>query len=227
VAQTDALDRGKSGGKCRYVVKAIRGDRQVPGRCLFALEVVFEGNEHGEVDELPNDRGLTAQAMRHVEICLKVGVGSAEKQIASLTKLLKDKDDAISMLMRQQMDQFKIFQDLMDAKFARDLEFQRFKNEEARKEKVAGMLEQGVPILVNKFLGGGHKLITESSTPVESMLEGFLGSFNKEQLTEIGSSGKVELDLVQRSALHEMMLTIIAKKEAQEKQTNGAATESH
>lgn len=222
-AQHDALDRGKGGGKCRYLVHAFRNGRQVPGRCLFALDVAErEGNEDGTLDELPNDKGLTALAMRHSEIAVKVAVGSAKGQIDSLTKLLKEKDDTIIQLMQQNMQAYKTWQELLDAKMLRDLEMQKFMNDERRKDRVAGMLEQGVPSLINRFLGGGKRILQEGSTPVESLLEAFLGTFTKEQLTRIATSGEVTLEMEQRAALQEMLMTLAEKREIQEKQASGA-----
>ena len=181
--------------------------------------------------------------MRHQEKTMKVGLGGSDKVMAHMTRMLDTAHKRIAELEAQYMNNAKTYEELLSGKHMRDLDLRKLDNEERRKEQVAGILMQGVPLLLNKMLsgkpmggggggggggaGGGPapgmpdpgKPFTEEVTPLEHMLEGFLQTFTPEQLQDI--MAKNVFTGPQMMMFVEIAKVVQARHEAREAAKNG------
>jgi len=185
------------------------------GRCTFTLKVTPpEGEDEDDINEMPNRKGLITQQMRHNEKLVRVNVTYSDKMYNMMMRLLHEKDDRIRQLEKTYMDAVKKTEELIDGRFVRDMEVRKIENQERRSDQVAQLLMQGLPALANKFLGGGAKLVNEPRTPTENMLEGFLMSFDRNQLMKIAQSGL--LSEIQLAGFMQIISTVQERHMAEE-----------
>ena len=207
-AEQEAMDIGR--GTVRF--KVIVEKNQKMGRGVFTLTIPKSSDlsmdDMEDIDELATQKGLLSQLMRHQEKTMKVGLGGSAKLQETLMRMCESKDRRITELEERTVELAKTYEELLSGKHARDLEYRKLDNDERRKEQVAGILMQSVPLLLNKFMTGralpesttasaqsampsalGDKPFNEPVTPLENMLEGFLQSFTPPQLNQIMVSG--------------------------------------
>jgi hypothetical protein len=212
---------GIGAGAIRYVVR-IQG---FGARCAFTLTVKPGGDDDEEdfIDDLPNHKGMTAQQMRHNEKLLKTTLGMAKEMKEMAMGMMKQRDERIKDLEGSQVNVVRMFEDLSIARHVRDLEVRKLEAKERRGEQVAGMLMQGLPIILSKFGPPGAGDPPQSAgpmtgpkplapSPVESMVEGFMSSLNSEQFNKIVESGV--FTPMQIMTLVEIARSIKAKEEA-------------
>jgi hypothetical protein len=198
-AEEDALAVGRGTVRFKVVVEGMKK----AGRAAFTLRVPNNGDidsdDIEDIDEAASRKGLLTQLMRHQEKVMKVGLGGAAKAQDTLAKQLDTANKRNQELEARYMENVKTYEELLSGRHLRDLELRKLDNSERRNEQVAGMLLQGMPLLLNKFLApkapglpagaGGQveasKPFAEEVTPLEHMLEGFLISFTQEQLQTI------------------------------------------
>jgi len=152
-AETDALNVGR--GKVRF--KVVVGGLKKAGRAAFTLNVPDNGDDLNpedieDIEELASRKGLLTQLMRHQEKTIKVGLGGAAVAQATLKSQLEAAYKRITDLEGRHLETVKVYEELLSAKHMRDLELRKLDNDERRKEQVAGILMQGFPILLNKFM---------------------------------------------------------------------------
>src|SRR5882724_4482974 len=184
-AETDALNVGR--GKVRF--KVVVGGLKKAGRAAFTLNVPDNGDDLNpedieDIEELASRKGLLTQLMRHQEKTIKVGLGGAAVAQATLKSQLEAAYKRITDLEGRHLETVKVYEELLSAKHMRDLELRKLDNDERRKEQVAGILMQGFPILLNKFMSNKalppgpatdatapNKPFVEEQTQLEIMLE--------------------------------------------------------
>lgn len=206
-AEEDALNIGRGAVRFKVIVE----DMKKAGRAAFTLRIPNNGelnlDDMEDIDELATQKGLLTQLMRHQEKTMKVGLGGSDKTMSHMSKMLDAAYKRINELEAQYMNNAKTYEELLSGKHMRDLELRKLDNDERRKEQVAGILMQGVPLLLNKFLMSkppelgqgtasgvangnavgvsGGKPVEETSTTLELMVEGFFHTFTPNQLQDI------------------------------------------
>ncbi len=207
----DAEDIGR--GKIKYSV-TVAG---VKGRATFAIVIPErEGEDEDDLDEVPNKRGLISQQMRHNESLMKITVGFAKDNQQRLAQENKELRAEITAMKRTHVESLKQYEELISMRHLRDLEFKKLDNSERRKDQVGHILMQLAPVVASKFLGGGAKAAVEmgAKTPLECMLEGFLSTFDQNQLGKLASAGI--LTPVQMAGFMEIVGYILDRQQAEE-----------
>lgn len=222
-AVAEALETGTGHTLTKFRVVAVRNGKVIVKKETFSLTTPESEDEPGFLEELPTKDGVTALLMRHQEGVYKLAVNGSQKAIESLQRENRELREQNAALMRQGMESWKLFQDLVDAKQARDLEFRRFEAEEKRKEQVAGMLVQGAPLLLQRFVTGPAQ---GAASPMEGMLDGLLSTFTRDQIALMAQTGRIELDPMQRAAMLEIAMAFVTKKEAAEKAASATQSPS-
>jgi len=210
-------------GKIRFQCK-VQG---IAGPCTFTITIP-ERDTGEDVDEGPTHKGIIMQQMRHNQFLLKSQVQVMNQAAtmfqgaaAMLVKSNDDKDRRISELEQGYTSNLRVFEDLMSARHVRDLESKAMDNKERRYDAVAGILMQGAPLLLNKFLAGGKaKVFDEKRTSIELMLEGFLETFKSDQLEKITSSGIFTPE--QMMGFMQLANAIIERQQAEREATDSA-----
>lgn len=208
-----ATARGKTG----YQV-TIKGHR---GRCAFSLE--YTPRDDDDPNEAPNEKGLVAQAMRHMEKLMSSSFNMIEKSQRRQDEQAKEILAENRSLRGQQIETIQTLASLYDAKHVREIEAKKMDKAEARKDEVAGFLMQGVPHIINKL--AGKAVVQAESTPLEQMLHGLLSTFTQEQLMKMTTTGTLELRQDQRMGVlglfQALQDRLDAKNQAQAAHTNG------
>lgn len=216
-AEKDAMDIGR--GKIKYSLR-VAGKN---ARCTFALTVPEnEDSDLDDIDEVPNRKGIISQQMRHTEAAWGTTRAVVKDAQELLHRTIRDQAARIQVLERQALENVKLYEDLFNMKFARDLELAKLQKSEMRKDQVGHVLMQGLPIVMAKLLGGGQKAAVEmmgSKTPLEQMLEAFLGTFNREQLEKIMVSGV--LSPPQIAAFGEILTYVMDRHEKEQEMFRG------
>lgn len=230
--------RGLSAKKIKYTVKA----EGLAGRATFTLKCSQPEEEDLEdIDDLPNRKGLMRQLMRHQETIMKIATTSQRNLmemtnniVAEKRREVEDRNKRMETLEAQFMNNAKAYEDLINGRHMRDLELRKLENSERRKDQVGSMLMQGVPILVSKFMGGGTAAGNGNGappsgspggggpmgrTPLEHMMEGFMGTLDQEQFNAIMNSGVFKPEQIM--GLMEIFKYILERKEAEEAARSG------
>jgi hypothetical protein len=238
--------RGLSAKKIKYTVKA----EGLAGRATFTLKCSqAEEEDLEDIEDLPNRKGLMRQLMRHQETIMKIATTSqrnvmemANNIVAEKRREVEDRNKRMESLEAQFMNNAKAYEDLINGRHMRDLELRKLENSERRKDQVGSMLMQGVPILVSKFMGGGaaaggtvpHNGNGEGGggapvggpmgrTPLEHMMEGFMGTLDQEQFNAIMNSGVFKPEQIM--GLMEIFKYILERKAAEEAANAGKKPE--
>lgn len=131
----------------------------ISARCQFYLKAprLDDDPERDAEDfeEGPSKVGILGQLMRHQEVSFKEALGAQKGATTILMKQIEHLTTENIMLKKQHFDSMKLVEELRNMSFARDLEVERMKREEARKDKAVAGLGQALPILAHKFLGPG------------------------------------------------------------------------
>lgn len=207
----DAEDLGRGRFKYSITVQGLKG------RATFAVVLPErEGEDDDDLDEAPNKRGLIGQQMRHTEALMKITVGFAKDNQKTLREENKELRNRIRELEAKYPETVKQYEELISMRHVRDLEYKKLENGERRKDQVGHILMQLAPVLGAKFLGGGAKAAVEmgAKTPLEVMIEGFLTTFNQEQLMKLMNSGI--LSPVQMMGFKEIVGFILERQAAEE-----------
>jgi hypothetical protein len=217
VAENDAMEVL---GKVRYAVRA----EGKAGRCPFTLTVpTREGTDDEETpDELPSQKGLAHQAMRHAEVFAKEMLSSARMNSGLLMSMLKDAREENHILKKNQFEQIKITEQLRSMQFARDIKVDELKEQKERKEKLMGMAMKAAPVVMSKLLGGGAQMAAEmGASPIEGIIEGLVTSLERQP--EKFAALQQILDPVDLMALGELHAFVAQRREQAKASSNAAA----
>ena len=195
----DATQLGS--GVQRYIATAWQGEKCL-GRCTVRSK--GEDNEEkddGVLSEPPNSKGLVAQTMRHLEAVMKVSLVHASSTQTALATLLKQNEQLSAIVegsLEQQMEAFKLVQELQDGKAKRDI---KMLEAQGRIDGRAMMLKQAAPLfatLVKKFTG---KPGEASESGAMAQFHAFISSLDEKQRETIVST----LTPMQQVALSDML----------------------
>lgn len=190
-------------GNVKYVL-TIQGHK---GRCGFTL--TYPEREDDDIDEPPNQKGIVAQQMRHNESIMRMFTTMVDSTTKTMRQQLAEANARVRNFESTQIEQIKVYAELYDQRAKQQMEEKKLLASEARKDEVAGVLMQGLPVLLNKFLGpklaaaGGipatgappAPLVAEPN-PVESMMQGFLSTITPEQLHALMNAGVFRQDQI-------------------------------
>jgi len=160
-------------GTVKYQVEA----KDLGKRVTFVLEYA-EMDVEDNVDELPNERGMVAQHMRHVERFTRLAGQMIERTEKRNERMMSLQEQRIHMLESERTQQFKLWEATMNAKQLRDLELAKVIKAEERKDKAIGFLGPMIPRIVNGVVG--KRLLAERATPLEQMIEGLMVTMGRE-----------------------------------------------
>lgn len=205
-----ALDEGKTvgHGKMKFSVEVAE---KTWGRQAFTLE--FPDLAGDELEEAPNEAGISHQQMRHTENIMRQHGGMVEFVVRQIRRDNEELRVRVKELEAEQRANMKVMAELHDTRMVRQIEMQKLERAEARKDEVAGFLVQGVPLIMNKFLGGQY--IANASTPLENMLHGLVSSLSQDQFVGMTRTGKLELSQPQVMMFVETIKAMMEKVEAQ------------
>jgi hypothetical protein len=182
-AEDDAAQHAR--GKVKYAMRI----KSLGERTVFTLNIPSlddDDDDYEDIDELPNRRGLIQQQMRHTEVLLKEAVSGGKADRSMLYGMIRDLQAENALLKKQWFEGQAIIENLRNMQFARDLEIEKLRKSEARKDQVAGMLLQTGPVLAAKLLGGGSGQADSTPTdqlgqrtPLEQMVEAFFMSLEQ------------------------------------------------
>jgi len=103
--------------------------------------------------EPPTDKGLAAQAMRHLEAILRTSTVANNQLLSSLLNENKRLGEMVERFGQQQIDMMLIMQDLTDNSHGRRLKEKESEVNLAMKEEVVSKLSALVPIVINRIAG--------------------------------------------------------------------------
>lgn len=207
-------------GRVKYAVRV----KNPSLRTIFTLHrplIEDDDDDFEDLDELPNRRGLIQQQMRHTEVFAKEMISSSKTDRSFMYNMIKDLQQENQQLKKQWFEGQSIIENLRNMQFARDLEIEKLRKAEQRKDQVAGMLLQTGPMIAAKLLGGGAGAAAQTSTemlgqrtPLESMVEGFLASIeqNPEKLQKLAQILD-PVDLANLQGIHKYMAERREKEE--------------
>jgi hypothetical protein len=195
----DATQLGS--GVQRYICTVWQGEKCL-GRCTVRAK--GEDNEEkddGVLSEPANAKGLVAQTMRHLEAVMKVSLVQASSAQVALSTLIKQNEQLSSIVensLEQQMEAFKLVQELQDNKNKRDI---KLLEAQGRIDSRQMMLKQAAPLfatLVKKFTG---KPGEANESAMQAQFQAFIGSLDEDQRAKIIES----LTPMQQVALSDML----------------------
>jgi hypothetical protein len=160
----------------------------------------------------PSEKGVLEQQMAF-------SAKLFDHSVTSFGDMLKSKDREIHELKSQvrqyEKDRFKsyeMYEGLIAATHARELEAKRMEKDDQRKEAMLGIAQQAAPFLLNKFVGA--KVLAEEASPMEQMLMAYAGTFTPEQLNELMTTGRMQFRQDQSMGFLQLMSVLKEKEEA-------------
>ena len=170
-------------GTTRYVVQAFKeGEKVHFARHTFRLPGGLERSDDDRESELPDEKGLLSQMMRHTEAYARMMISGFGETVRGLSAQLQESNRQLNKLAQQQYTFLDMQQQLLDRQADRDLAIRQADSEDKRKAQVFEKLSMLFPILLKKMTGEGksiESLLGEEQ--IGSVLEGLSG----EQITQI------------------------------------------
>lgn len=195
--------------------------RTIRGHVQFTLKCPQYDDEDEDDIEDPSKKGLLTQTMRHQEKGFQMATGAVENVLQMYKEENQALRERVQLLESKYIDNMKAFEDLISGKHARDLEMRRQENSEARKDMALSMVLQGAPILIGKFMGGPKAAaemaqhVPGGRTQLELMIEGFLRTFDGDQLQKVAESGL--LNPIQLGGFMEILKFCMERDEVERK----------
>lgn len=103
--------------------------------------------------EPPTERGLAAQAMRHLEAMTKINVGTQASMYGMLNRTITDQRAQLDAFMRQQTDLFLLVQETLNDGHARRLAERKEEANLAARESMFDYAKIALPVLINRLAG--------------------------------------------------------------------------
>ncbi len=176
-------DADSQRGTTRYVLQAFKeGEKTHFARHSFRLPGGLERTDDDTESELPNEKGLVAQMMRHTEAYARMMISGFGETVRGLSAQLQESNRQLNKLAQQQYTFLDMQQQLLDRQADRDLAIRQADGEDKRKAQVFEKLSMLFPILLKKMTGEGKSIeALLGEEQIGSVLEGLSG----EQITQI------------------------------------------
>ena len=192
LAVTATSDAHEAGGVQRYVVfpRLIDGGKG-PGRLLFRVAAEGSSGSRGEDlgNEGPNSRGLTAQAMRHQEICMKLAMGASTEVVRSLENALMREQEKSNKYFDKYMEIVELKEKLLSQSQTRLLEARNSDFEIEAKHEILRRIGPLIPMVIGKM---ASKLLpgmgsVAGAMSIQDITKRLFDSLTKEQMVAIGT----------------------------------------
>jgi hypothetical protein len=205
-AVIDARD-AMATGKVRYAINA-SGRR---GRKSFTLIFPDVGDE--ENDELPNERGVLAQAMADKKELQRLLVDLVHDVTRTQKGMIADLVMSNRKHQEIAVQNWQTYGDLMAAQHERQLGLIKAERGEKRMDEVAGFLMTAGQIVFNTFMG--KRIFDKAPTPVEHLTYATMSLFTEEQANAMINGAPVQLRTEQALGLMKLFQALDEHYKAQ------------
>ena len=103
--------------------------------------------------EPPNDKGMAAQAMRHLEAVMRTSVSSQGYLFSLLERQVQRLQDKDERADQQKIDMMMLVQDVIDGAHSRRLAERKEESSQTMRESAMDYLKVAGPILINRIAG--------------------------------------------------------------------------
>jgi hypothetical protein len=172
------------------------------------------------IDEAPNEKGISAQQMRHNEKLVNKVVEAVEIVSKHAKETQREQAKRIFDLEKTLMGNWEQFMRLQDVSHERNLEMRKLEKDENRKDEMAGFLMSTGQIMANKLLGA-KVFEKQNTTPIEQTLFAFFNTFTPEQVEDILKTNTIQLNMSQRMGFLHMFQTFFEHVKQRNAAQNG------
>lgn len=158
------LDADGVGGKCEYELHAFFGTKTARRKHRFAI-VVRETNPY-EIDSY--GKGIDGQLLRHNEIFMRHAVGTSDKIMTNMQKIIERQQARIEELELKHLQSIETTEKLLTLQHEREMEVIKVESNEKRMDEMVDSAKLLLPIVVDKFKPGAGKLLSSGSTNGDS-----------------------------------------------------------
>jgi len=146
-------------GTTRYVVMAFKeGDQNNFARTSFRLPGGMSHTNDDMETELPDEKGIVSQMMRHTEASFRMALSGMGEIVRGLSQQLADANRQNNKLATMQFQVLELQQTMLDRQAERELAIQVQKADDDRKKQVFEKLAMLFPILLKKMTGEGKSI---------------------------------------------------------------------
>lgn len=193
-----ALDdaEGIGAGVQRYKLLAFFKHEPRPlTRFSFRMSATEFDGEEDEIgmSEAPDQKGLTAQLMRHNEALMRTAVMGANQTIGLLTRTVRSQGEQIENLLSERRETFSLVEDLKSKKHERELMTLEAENQQKRHQDLFEKASLLLPTVVNRI--AGKKLLPEANTAL-IMIKELAESLSPDQLPGLMKSLRPEQQIL-------------------------------
>jgi len=170
-------------GTTRYVVFAFKeGDANNFARTSFRLPGGMSHTNDDMESELPDEKGLLSQMMRHTEASFRMALSGMSEIVRGLSQQLADSNRQNNKLAQMHFQVLELGQSMLDRQAERDLSIQTQKASDDRKKQVFESLKMLFPILLKKMTGEGKSI---EALLGEEQIDAMLAGLSQEQITSM------------------------------------------
>lgn len=203
----------------RYMVYSFNAEKRQVARIPINYQSESDFEEGSESRTEPASKsGLVSQAMRHVEAIMKLNVGSTTHTISMLNRTIKDQQDQILSMQGKHMEYIALVENLSSLKHERDLAARQADAKLEAMKEVGAKVAMLLPSIVNRI--SGKKMLPETTTPIEVMLEELMDGMSADQLGALQGILKPEQQIV----IFEFIQKVKEKREAAAAGKNGKSS---
>lgn len=157
-------------------------------------------SEDFEGGEPPNMRGAFAQVMRHNEVLQR----QVSVVIESMRQSIIAKDQTIAKLEERRWQVWEELEEARTMRHERDIEMQKERSKEERKERMLNTVMPMVPVVANKLMG--KRALPEEKHPMVEMIKEAFAQMTPDEIQRVAAVLPVEKQIVLFS-LFEKVLT--------------------
>jgi hypothetical protein len=150
-AQSDADSIG--GSVQQYAVYATFENSDFTPRKVFRVSSQTDFERDVSPSEPPNEKGLTAQTMRHLEVVMRTTSASHGYILSLLERQVQRLQDKDERSEQQKIDMMLLIQDVIDGAHSRRLEERKAEASQGMRENALEYLKVAAPIILNRIAG--------------------------------------------------------------------------
>lgn len=167
-------------------------------------------SEDFEGGEPPNMRGAFAQVMRHNEVLQR----QVSVVIESMRQSIIAKDQTIAKLEERRWQVWEELEEARTMRHERDIEMQKERSKEERKERMLNTVMPMVPVVANKLMG--KRALPEEKHPMVEMIKEAFAQMTPEEIQRVAAVLPVEKQIV----LFSLFEKVLTEEKADENATN-------
>lgn len=150
-AQKDADTLG--GSVQMYALYAYFANSDHTPRRVFRVSPQTDFDRDVSPSEPANEKGLAAQAMRHLEAVMRTSTASQGYLFSLLERQVQRLQDKDERAQQQQLDMMVLMQDVLDGAHSRRLEERKAETSQGMRENAMEYLKVAAPIILNRLAG--------------------------------------------------------------------------